>query len=458
MPPLLASVIYLSAAFYLLRRDMRQQRPNVTPALWLPTIWVFISGTRFVSQWLDMFGINLGGTSYEEGSPIDALFFGGMTLLGIRVLLSRRITPAEFARYNPWVAFYLVFCLVACFWSDFSFVAMKRWTKLLGQVVMVVVVITEPNPQWSMVTMFKRLAYLVVPASFLFIKYYPEWGRGFDQWTGEGGNTGITLNKNTLGSDCMIIGVVLFWELLRLWSDRGKKFWKGELPLVAALVGFNWYLLVMAQSSTSMFCLVLAMMMMIVFRLKFLNPQMILYCLLGGVAILIIAEFGFHFITFFVTQVLHRNMTFTDRTLIWSVLLDMKINPVLGTGYESFFLGERREEIWAKFPVLQLISAHNGYLQTYLDMGLLGLAVTLGLVFSILNKARRELLFDRHLGSFRLSYLLIFLLYNWTEVGFRMQFAPFFVFFLAALEQKKTAPLDNPAQPDWPLTENYNEG
>ena len=89
MPPVIASVLYVAVAIFLLRRDLRQKQ-NVTSALWIPTVWVFISGTRFVSQWLDTFGINIGGGAVEEGSPIDAIFFGGMTLLGMNVLLRRR--------------------------------------------------------------------------------------------------------------------------------------------------------------------------------------------------------------------------------------------------------------------------------------------------------------------------------------------------------------------------------
>ncbi len=59
MPPNLAAVIYLSFVVWLFRRDFRE-KANVTSALWLPFFWTFISGGRFISQWLDIFGLNLG--------------------------------------------------------------------------------------------------------------------------------------------------------------------------------------------------------------------------------------------------------------------------------------------------------------------------------------------------------------------------------------------------------------
>lgn len=458
MPSSVATILYLGLVAYLFRREA-QQKLAVTRALWLPVVWIFVSATRFPTQWLDTFGIHFGAGSYEEGSPMDAVFFGGWTLAGIMVLVKRRLTVPEFVQKNQWVAFYLFFCLAACVWSDFPFTAFKRWTKLLGQVVMVAIVVTEPNPRLAIVTVFKRFAYLLIPLSFLFIKYYPDLGRGFDAWTGIGGNMGITLNKNILGSDCMIVGVVLMWEFLRVWSERQKGYWRDlNFWILVLLLVFNFDLLLLAQSSTSMFCLCLASAMMIWLRSRFANPRFVIFYLFGIAAAVVVAEKGFNFITFFVTEVLHRDMTLTDRTLIWDNLLDFPINPIFGTGFESFFLGERREEIWRLWPVLQLISAHNGYLQTYLDMGYLGLAVTLMLVLGVFARSHRDLIIDRHLGSFRLSYLIIFLFYNWTEVGFRMQFAPFFVFFLAALEHEKSTQTDDSNQADWQFTESYNEG
>src|SRR5207253_11313828 len=38
----------------------------------------------------------------------------------------------------------------------------------------------------------------------------------------------------------------------------------------------------------------------------------------------------------------------SDRTRIWQVLLSVPINPVLGTGYQSFWLGERVQWVWAR--------------------------------------------------------------------------------------------------------------
>ena len=88
---------------------------------------------------------------------------------------------------------------------------------------MALIVLTEPNPVEALTRLMKRCAYVIVPVSILFLKYYPEWGRGFDLWTGAAVNIGITTNKNALGADCLILGFFFFWYLLQIWSnERGR--------------------------------------------------------------------------------------------------------------------------------------------------------------------------------------------------------------------------------------------
>ena len=147
-------------------------------------MWFFISGSRFVSQWLEIIGVHLGAASMEDGSPIDAVIFFGMIVAGLYVLKQRSVNFSEFARNNRWLTFFLVYCLVTIVWSDFPFVAFKRWIKVLGHPIMALVILTDPNPKEALQVLMKRSAYVLVLLSILFIKYYPQYGRGFDAWSG----------------------------------------------------------------------------------------------------------------------------------------------------------------------------------------------------------------------------------------------------------------------------------
>ena len=54
---------------------------------------------------------------------------------------------------------------------------------------MALIVLTEPDPEEALTRLMKRCAYVVVPVSILFIKYYPQLGRAFDPWTGTNEHT-----------------------------------------------------------------------------------------------------------------------------------------------------------------------------------------------------------------------------------------------------------------------------
>src|SRR5215469_10394415 len=107
LPPQLALLLTLGFMAFLFYRDSRL-RPNVTSALWLPTIWLTIIGSRFVSQWLDIFGIHVGGSSLEDGSPLDAVVFGLLILAGAYVIYQRRVSLSAVIHNNRWMTVFFV--------------------------------------------------------------------------------------------------------------------------------------------------------------------------------------------------------------------------------------------------------------------------------------------------------------------------------------------------------------
>ncbi|HTV62235.1 MAG TPA: O-antigen ligase family protein [Verrucomicrobiae bacterium] len=431
MPPTLALYLTLGFIAFLFWRDARG-RPEGTSALWLPFFWVIVgSGSRFLSQWLDIFGIHTGGITVEDGSPIDAAFYLLLILAGIRVLHQRRINFATFFRNNHWVAIYFAYCLLSVLWSDFPYVASKRWIKLFGDPVMALVILTEPEPLESFALLMKRCAYVMLPVSILFIKYFPWLGRGFDDWTGVAHNTGIATNKNELGFDCWILGSALFWHLLQVWNRAPGKARRSELVLCVGLLGMDVWLLHEAQSATSLVALVLGAAIMLGVNFRWVNVKRIGVYICAGVIGCVLAGAAFGLFGD-VIHLLGRNETFTGRTDIWRMLWNWKINPVIGTGFESFWLGERREEIQSQLSFLN--EAHNGYLETYLNLGYVGVGLTMALLLATYAKARRSLLANFEWGRFRLAFLFAFIVYNWTEAAFRLNAFPFFMFFIIAID------------------------
>src|SRR5262245_19987953 len=102
MPPLLALFLTGAFIFFLFWRDTRQEQ-NVTGALWIPLLWMVIIGSRYVSQWLGVFGLSFGAVSLEEGSPLDAVVFFALIAAGVTFLSRRQIKISEILRNNGWL-------------------------------------------------------------------------------------------------------------------------------------------------------------------------------------------------------------------------------------------------------------------------------------------------------------------------------------------------------------------
>ena len=300
---------------------------------------------------------------------------------------------------------------------------------------MVLIVLTEPDPNEALIRLMKRCAYVIVPVSILFIKYYPQWGRGFDFWTGAPVNTGITTNKNLLGADCLILGFFFIWYLLQTWAmERGKPR-RNELFLTGGFLMAIWWLLSMAHSSTSLISLLVGVLLVTILGLRFVDKRFIGTYLVISVLVLVAAEWAFG-IYANALQLLGKDATLTDRTLLWRDLLSVKVNPLFGTGFESFWLGERFRKL-AESRWWQPNQAHNGYLETYLNLGLVGLFLLIGLLIATFWKGRRELLTNFQFGRFRLGFLVAVIAYNWTEASFKALHPVWFVFYIIALDYRQ---------------------
>ena len=434
LPPIIASCLTIAFIVFLYRRDIRE-RPNVTGALWLPLIWMLIICSRQVSEWLNVFGLHAGGVILEEGSPLDACVYFVLIAGGLCVLHQRQASLSEIIRNNQWLTIFLLYCLVSIIWSDFPFVAFKRWFKVLGHPIMALVIFTEPDPEEALKTLLKRCAYVIVPISILFIKYYPQWGRGFDLWSGGAINTGITANKNALGCDCLILGFFFFWHLLQTWSIERGKLRRNELFLTGGFLMAIWWLLSMAHSSTSLVSLFVGVLIVVILGLRFVNKRFIGTYLIIGVLALVVVEWAFGLYASAI-QLLGKDPTLTDRTLLWSELLKVKINPLFGTGFESFWLGDRFRN-FADSRWWQPNQAHNGYLETYLNLGLVGLFLLICLLIATFWKSRRELLTNFQFGRFRLGFLVAVIVYNWTEAAFKNISSLWFIFYIIALDYRQ---------------------
>jgi len=440
MPPVLASFLCAVVVVCLLVRDAwRSPRPS--PALWIPLFWLLIISSRLPSEWVG--GISLAtstASDYMDGSPLDRNIFLALMVLAAFVVARRSVSWGSFTLGNAAIALFFIFSFVSIGWSDYPLVAFKRWHKVLGHVIVALVVLTDREPNLALTALVRRCAYVLVPLSVLYIKYYPTLGRGFDFWTGAAVNTGITTDKNALGNLCLITG--LFFVAMMFVGSKGKRFVAGVDRYIAIVFIYTiGWLLIMAQSSTALVSTVLGAATILGLRSTLVRRHFTTLLLTG--CVIVGSAVAFTDIKDEFILGLGEDTTLTGRTGLWEDLEAIPINPLVGVGFESFWLGERLERLWRKYW-WRPNQAHNGYYEMYLNLGWVGLLVLCSMILSGYYKARKQTLvavpadgddaLARGLAEFRLAFILALAAYNVTDATFKALHPSFFVFFLVSLE------------------------
>ena len=417
MAPQLALLLCFCCIGWLFARD-RKLRPMASWSLWIVLAWVFILGTRPISAW---FGVGIqveNPQDYLEGSPLDRNVFILLIFLGLLVLVRRRVEWGKFIDSNRWFFAFFVYGAVSVIWSDYPFVSFKRLMKELGCVVMVLIILTESKPVQAFRAVLARFTYLAVLLSVVFIKYFPETGRYYNRWTWEYAYGGITQSKNELGIILFVCGLLLIWEVMQIRAAGGFRTDKQDLISRIALLSMMVWLMGKAQSSTSTVSLILGGGVLLLMRLPSARRQVEylgIYCL--SIFVLTLFLYSVPGVFDSVVGIFGRDTTLTGRTDMWNDLLKEPVNPIIGTGYQSFWLGPGAERMWERY-YFRPTQAHNGYLETYLNGGLVGLCLLLALIISTGRHVKEEVLLGDPFGMLLLSFLATIVLYNLSEASF----------------------------------------
>ena len=437
LPPQLALFLTVAFIVFLFRRDIRE-RPNVSGALWLPLIWLVLGCSRSFTAWLNIFGLPVsGGASNEEGSPVDAAFIYAMATAGLLVLINRQVSLSEVLRRNGWLVAFIAYCFISVVWSDYPFITFKRVTKIFNHPIMALIVFTEPDFNEALTRLMKRCAYVVVPVSILWIRYYPQLGLSYDDWSGLQSIQGISVGKNGLGMDCLILGFFFFWHWLQTRRTERSTQRRKELWLIAGFSIGILYLLRVSHSATATICLLLAILIVVFLGIRPSIKNSIGTYTLAALVLLVAAELAFG-ISGHLSESLGRGEGLTGRTDLWKRCLQFQPNAMLGAGFESFWFPERRERIDALYHNWRPGSAHNSYLQTYLNLGLIGLSLLIGLLIATFWKIRLELFRNFEWGRYRLALLVAIVLRGWTEYYFTTGSGLWFVFYIIAMDYPLT--------------------
>ncbi|HKF48392.1 MAG TPA: O-antigen ligase family protein [Terracidiphilus sp.] len=418
-------------AFIVLLFRLARDESRASWALWIPILWFGIICSRPISNWIHPDQ----GTDYmdrfTEGSPLDATIYGFLILAALLVLNRRADRVKSFLQANLPIVLFFAYCAVSVVWSDDPMVATKRLVKAIGDFGMVLVVLSDADSETAVKRMYTYTGFVLLPMSVLLILFFPSLGTSYNVSDHVTMYTGVATFKNLLGVMCMACGLGALWSLISAWQDREMPNRKRHLVAYGITVLLALGLLVRSDSMTSFSSFALAGMVMAVSAtpLAKRRPGVLLAAVLFAVGIAGFALFmdsGGSLL-----ENIGRNPTLTGRTMIWRAVLAQHINPLIGAGFESFWMGDRMQSVWSMSQV-GIQQAHDGYLELYLNLGWIGIAL-LGLM--IVTGYRNGFLLymrDPTAGRLRIAVLTAAVVFGFTEAGYRMM-SPDWTGFLVAV-------------------------
>lgn len=362
----------------------------------------------------------MSAQAQEDGNPLDRVIDLAIMFCGISILYARSFKWRSFLDRNLALTIYLVFALVSVLWSEYSFIAFKRWIRDSCNIVMVLVVLSEQYSIEAIKTVYRRVNYLFISLSVLLVKYFPAIGKSYTSWSGTAMWIGPTTGKNLLGLGAMLSVLFFLWDTLDRWPERKSRGETLAIPVNVSFLLMSLWVLQLASSATCLVCAALGGLVIIAAKVKIFRRHPILLKTLvpGSLVLYVILAYGLD-MSGQLAGAVGKDPTLTDRTAIWKYLLGVHINPLLGTGYESFWLGDRLQNFWQESGEGHINEAHNGFLEVYINLGIIGVLSMAGAVVAGFRKICRRMDAGLSTASLDLAIWITALFFSITEAAFR---------------------------------------
>jgi exopolysaccharide production protein ExoQ len=432
--------------------EISERRTAISSALWIPLLWYAEATTKGLGTWINSDAS--AAVDYLEGNPLQRAFSIVLIVLGLTVLLQRKIQWSTILQQNRWIFWLLFYAAISIFWSDFQYVSFKRWTKIFGHLVMILVVLTDVSAMQSISTLFRKWFSVHLPLSLFLIMFVASIGIGHDS-DGIESWVGLTTHKNVLGEVTLTSSLFFFSTIVSNWNT--KKVSINVLYLALSLI-----LLIGSKSDDSLLAFGLGVLIFTGITAKRNNIMTIKKVTAFVILAIICFALAFPFRPEVFTRRLAglvsaggKDTTLTGRTDLWyDILPYARKHPLLGCGYGSFWVGNLSNDLWEKHH-WSPGQAHNGYLDIYVELGAVGIFLLIGIIASAHKNIIKSLQTGFDYGRLRMTFLIVLLIHNIAEssflrVGHNLTFL-FFLMIMAVPQKEITLPAAIPGASKMPL-------
>lgn len=253
-------------------------------------------------------------------------------------------------------------------WSDLPAKTLQ-WSVCLAVDTVFVFYLAHRFKQEQLIRIVLMLGWICLLLSFIMILFFPSMGISY--LGGVGAWQGMYFHKNFCAlSTVFFMSAAFYAPAPGSWQKGGR----------AAYIALSMFLVVMTQSRTgwlllfALFAFAGASMVLRQFRSRERFPLIVILVLAGTVF--------FAFVLTNLSALLYsvgKDPTLTGRTSIWQAVFEAIMKrPILGYGYMAFWRGFEGESAtislangWA------VTSSHDGFLEVWLALGVVGLALVI---------------------------------------------------------------------------------
>ncbi len=357
-----------------------------------------------------LLGPLLSEEASAEGSPLLRTLFYPVYLLTMFLILLRPWSFAHALARNWLLLIPLGLALASVGWSIDPDPTFRRAIALIMTTLFAIYVASRY--QWEgLIELFAACFMILAIQSLLIALFLPQIGIMSEIHPGAW--SGVYWEKNQFGMNMAKASHLALCAAI--FRPQRRWLWIGVFVLALFLV-------VMSTSKTSLLAVLLTLAGMGGLFLLRKGPKIAVPLVYFGVVIGVGFVLAVEFFPALMFGLIGREPTLTGRTDIWVALFDqIRHRPWFGHGYAIFWLDETGPAFWVRQRTQWLVpTAHNGWLETWLSIGLAGVVCFALVYVSALLVSLRGLLRGPH-AYWALISTLVFLLFSMSESNILQQ-------------------------------------
>jgi exopolysaccharide production protein ExoQ len=340
---------------------------------WLLMIPLFFFACRGILWFQASQGNSVAGTGFNSMAAAkgggEATVLVTVFLCVLLLLMTRVISVLEMCSSNRVFLALALYALASCAWSQFPSRSLQFGIYIVLNLLFVFYLHSRFHPR-ALMQLFALIGWIVVLSSIVFAVALPKYGVDHRAST-SGAWQGVFVYKNTCSIMVTFLLAVVFYMPVRSLRDK---------LLRAAYFLLSVFLVIKTQARTGWIVLAVLLAYVVIMKLigslKANDRTAVVVMLATGFMVFVVGG-GLYYSQ--ILLALGKDSTLTGRTGIWKlVVVSAMKSPLLGYGYRAFWTGLQGESAYITLMEQWTVpGAHNGFLESWLDLGLIGLGMVL---------------------------------------------------------------------------------